>query len=149
MLIATRSMRHLRAAAGLADAQHQRRFRLADRRLQHLQRGAEFHRQLAHDDAMAADALAPERRDRLPAWIAGFAAERREAGEQDRRHAGCWIAARNHRNANQYISTRLTSSSGIAVGTCARITALGSSSSSSAAGTRLKFAAIGVISVPQ
>ncbi len=43
----------------------------------------------------------------------------------------------------------LNASSGSAVGTCARITPPRSLSSSSAAGTRLKFAAIGVIKVPQ
>ncbi len=54
-----------------------------------------------------------------------------------------------YRNIRKYIRNTLTSSSSMPVGTCALITAFLSGSSSNAAGTILKFAAIGVISVPQ
>ncbi len=47
------------------------------------------------------------------------------------------------------MSSVLIASSGSAVATCALMTALRSSSSSSVAGTILKFAAIGVHKVPQ
>jgi len=53
------------------------------------------------------------------------------------------------RNIRKYIRKMLTTSSVAAVGICTRITAFLSGSSSSAAGTMLKLAAIGVISVPQ
>ena len=49
----------------------------------------------------------------------------------------------------KYSSAILASNTGTAVATCALITAFLSGSSSSAAGTILKLAAIGVMSVPQ
>ena len=49
----------------------------------------------------------------------------------------------------KYRIRMLAASNGSAVGICARITPYWSFSSSSAAGTRLKLAAMGVINVPQ
>src|SRR5262249_28360854 len=54
-----------------------------------------------------------------------------------------------HRKASRYISDVFTASSTRAVGSWARITAQRSGSSSSATGTMLKLAAIGVVRVPQ
>src|SRR5687767_2302333 len=53
------------------------------------------------------------------------------------------------RKTRKYISAVLAASSNSAVGTCTLITPLRSGSSSNAAGTMLKLAAIGVMSVPQ
>src|SRR5690606_2429716 len=80
------------------------------------------------------------------AGVGVVAVERLEAGQQHGGRVGC---ADHQRNTIRYISTILHASSGSAVATCWRITALGSRSSSRAAGTRLKLAAIGVSSVPQ
>ncbi len=58
-------------------------------------------------------------------------------------------AAPVHRNIRTFSRTMFVASSASAVGICVLITPFLSGSSSSAAGTMLKFAAIGVISVPQ
>jgi hypothetical protein len=54
-----------------------------------------------------------------------------------------------HRNTNTTNKPKFAANSQSAVGNCARMTALRSSNSSSTAGTKLKLAASGVISVPQ
>src|SRR5690606_15763158 len=105
---------------------------------------SEFDRQAARNDAMPTHPPAFQRLDGFPARIGRVAGERREARDED---VGCRALA--HGKASHAISTRLTASRGSAVATCMRMTAFGSSSSSSAAGTRLKLAAIGVSRVPQ
>ena len=62
---------------------------------------------------------------------------------------GDWILAASDTGNDVPAQLAGAAINGNAVATCIRITAFGSSSSSSAAGTRLKLAAIGVSSVPQ
>ena len=114
----------------------------AQQGLQRGQRSAELRWQDRANDTMSGDDFAIQRlRDPLRR-IDCLAAEGIESGYQNDRRAA-------HGNAKNQISNTLIASSHSAVGTCARITPFGSRSSSKAAGTMLKFAAIGVSKVPQ
>src|SRR5690606_17853936 len=138
--------RHGRPGGRKPGAEHQAWSHFAHRAPERIARHAELHRQLARDEDVAGDLPAVERAHRLQAGIARGVAERAETRQQD---LALGMALRVHRNTMKYISAMLQASSGSAVATCWRITALGSFSSSSAAGTRLKLAAIGVSRVPQ
>ncbi len=136
------------ASAGLAECDHERGPVLAQQRVERAQRAREFGRQFGRDDAMAGDDLAVERTRDFERGIRRFAAERIESGEEGDRQLAKFRRS-FHWKISPAIRITLTTSSTSAVGHCARITPYWSRSSSSTAGTMLKFAAIGVSSVPQ
>ncbi len=131
----------LGASAGLAQAHHQRGPLRRERGVELLQRlpedAGQAHR--AHHMALACPTV--ERVRDLPRRVDGLAAKGLEAGEQD--GGGHGLGSRNQ--SRPMLKTRMV----MAVGHCARITPFLSGNSSSAAGTMLKLAAIGVMSVPQ
>src|SRR4051794_28990325 len=103
-----------------------------EQRVQRGQRARELDRQGRADDGMPGDRRAIERACDFLRWVEHVAAERLEADDQHVVH-GHTV----HRNANQSSSTKLTPNRTSAVGSCARITAYGSRSSSSATGITL------------
>lgn len=133
-----------RSRVGYAERDDTRWAQSADRLIQLFHRLAEHYRQLHCDQRVAVDDFTLERLGDVPRGIMRGAIEWLEAGQQE----GSKVTHRQ-RNTMKYISRILQISKGMAVPICIRITPLVSFSSSKAAGTMLKLAAIGVIRVPQ
>ena len=138
--------RNAAASAGLTQRDDQNGPVLAQQRIERGQRARELGRQFRANNTITNNKFTIECARYLERRVDGLAAERIESGHQ---HGWRFLLRVLHRNTNTAIRTTLTTSSASAVGHCARITAYWSRSSSSTAGTMLKFAAIGVSSVPQ
>src|SRR5471032_1818010 len=131
------------APTGLPDRDHQARLQFVDGGADGVDGRAEDARQLArmHHEIRLAPAV--ERAHRFPRWVDGLAVN----GSKPVSNTVFILVL--YRYIKKYSSAMFTTSSGSAVGICALITPFLSGSSSRAAGTMLKLAAIGVIKVPQ
>ena len=102
----------------------------------------ELGRQRGADDAMSCDRFAIERRHDPLGRVDVLAGERFEASEQ----GGGGVS---HKKASTYMRKRFATNIATAVGHCILMTPFASRNCNRAAGTILKFAAIGVSNVPQ